>query len=83
MGQLKPNTTYIYESPDNGDTIFAREVGSTERTLVGMSFKKQKLIDEHNQKETWIDIIETSKNNPALQNALNNLLLIYKLSKVT
>jgi len=33
MGSLKPGATYTYER--NGDEIYARENGTTERTLVG------------------------------------------------
>ena len=33
MGTLKPGAAYIYERV--GPTIYARELGSTERTVVG------------------------------------------------
>ena len=35
MGTLKPGATYVYESPDRGKTIYAREVGSMDRKIVG------------------------------------------------
>jgi len=35
MGTLKPGATYVYESPDGGKTIYAREVGSMDRKIVG------------------------------------------------
>ena len=33
MGSLTPGATYIYESPDGGETVYARKEGSTERIL--------------------------------------------------
>ena len=33
MGTLKPGATYIYER--DGDTVYAREQGSTERFVIG------------------------------------------------
>jgi len=37
MGNLKPGATYIYER--NGDEIYAREFGETDRTLIGYDHK--------------------------------------------
>jgi hypothetical protein len=33
------------------------------------------------EKELWEDIIRQSKNNPALQKALDNAIMIYRLTK--
>lgn len=78
MGNLKPGAQYIYESPDEGKTIFAREVGSNERVLVGYHFapsEKEKRIG------VWEDILKTAETNPALQNAIDQVLVIYGLAK--
>ena len=71
--------TKIYESPDGGKTVYARETGSSSRTLIGWNGSaKPKYIDEL---RLWQDIRDSAKTNPALQKALDNVIIIYKLSK--
>jgi hypothetical protein len=74
MGSLKPGATYIYESPDNGKTIYAREKGSSEKTIVGYQYD---LFEEVN----WHEIALDARSNPALQKALERAIMIHKLSK--
>jgi hypothetical protein len=81
MGTLKPDATYVYER--NGEEIYAREIGTTERTMIG------KYIDPFNENITinyeletvWKDIIKESRTNPALQEALDRVKILYHLSK--
>lgn len=86
MGNLKPGATYIYER--NGDEIFAREVGETERTLVGYDEKFDprtndgRPLREHILEEKmWGEIRRMAKSNPALQKALDRAIMLYRLSK--
>jgi hypothetical protein len=81
MGTLIQDTKYIYESPDGGHTVYARLPGSTERNLIGISLTKQKFLEDAKQKDIWIDILKESENNPALQKAIENVMLLYKISK--
>jgi hypothetical protein len=74
MGTLKPGATYIYESPDKGKTVYARESGSTERKLVGYQYD---LFEDVN----WHEIALDARTNPALQKVLERAILIHKLSK--
>lgn len=76
MGTLKPDTRYIYESPDNGKTIYAREVGSTEKKLIGYQYQ-----NNIQQKKLFEEILLESENNEQLKNALENVKVIYYLSK--
>lgn len=62
----------IFESPDNGKTVYEREAGSTERNI------KYEVIEE---RALWMDILEKSKTNPTLQQALDRVKMIYELSK--
>lgn len=62
---------YIYESPDNGNTVYRRKQGDTERELYIQ--KEPDLFTYADIKE----IKELSKTNPALKKALDNLLVIY------
>jgi hypothetical protein len=75
MGTLKPGATYIYERA--GGVTYAREFGSTIRTPIGWDHTA-KYVDEL---RLWQDIRETAKTNPSLQKALDNVIIVYKLSK--
>lgn len=88
MGSLKPGATYIYER--NKGTVYAREFGSNPNTrqVVGWDYNPEnpvfdprkdptKDLNAHNQ---WIKIRLAGKTNPALQKAIDNVIMIYKLS---
>lgn len=86
MGTLKPGATYIYER--NGDEIYARESGNTERTLVGYDHKidnrtrdGRPLRDHLMEDRLWGEIRRAAPTNPALQKALDRAIMIYRLSK--
>lgn len=66
----------IYESPDGGDTVYARESGHTDRQLIKTASR-----DPYEQLYLWHDIVQTAKTNPALHDALDHVLLLYKLIK--
>jgi outer membrane protein TolC len=67
---------YIYESPDNGETVYRRKIGSTTRELHRQNAEKQARQD---QWLMWRDILTASKNNPALKEALDRAQIIYEL----
>ena len=76
MGSLKPGATLIYERA-NG-VITAREFGSTEKKVVGydvLSSPEQRYFSE------WNDILRAAETNPALQEALDRVKIVYNLSK--
>ena len=78
---LKSDVKYIYER--NGEKIYAREVGKSERTMIG------KHIDQFNEnvtinyelENTWKDILKESRTNPTLQQAMERVKILYHLSK--
>ena len=73
--------TYIFESPDGGDTIYRREMGKTDRILHHVSPKKKQLQQAQDRWIMWQDILQASKTNPALQTALDQAQVIYELSR--
>jgi hypothetical protein len=86
MGSLKPGATYIYER--NGDEIYARETGKTERVLVGYDHTPDSrtsdgrpLRDHLLEDKMWGEIRRAAPTNPALQKALDRAIMIYRLSK--
>ena len=72
MGKLVPGATYIYER--NGDTVYARIAGTTERTVIGMDYPVTETVN-------WHDVVIVARTNPALQSALDRVIMLYKLSK--
>jgi hypothetical protein len=83
MGSLTPGATYVYER--NGDEIYAREVGKTERKLIGKYDSRtadgRPLYEHMQESKMWGEIHREAKTNPALQKALDRAILIYRLSK--
>ena len=79
--QFMTRSDLVYESPDKGETIYARKVGSTERVLISMSEKAWSRINEQEQAEIWKDIRELAKTNPSLNDVLDRLLVVYAIIK--
>ena len=82
MGQLKPGATYIYERVD--ETVFRREFGATEREVVGYDHRitDGRPVHEHiMDAKMWGEIRRAAPSNPALQDALDRVIMIYQLSK--
>jgi hypothetical protein len=83
MGSLTPGATYIYERV-NG-TIYARETGRTERIIVGYDplavSDGATSVPPHVVSSEWNAILKSAETNPALQEALDRVKIIYNLSK--
>lgn len=93
MGNLKPGATYVYER--DGDSIYAREFGEKERTLIGYNVNDPeearrfdgrtpdgRPLHEHiEETKLWGDIRREARTNVTLQKALDRAIMIYKLSK--
>ena len=71
--------TYIYESPDGGLSVFARELGSTERIIVTQDPKfldRQKNALRANR---LLTILKASETDATLDDALGKLEALYIL----
>lgn len=64
--------SYIYESPDEGKSIYRREIGGITRELLTSNSP-----DDLFRYAEFVKIIDMSYRHPALKKALDNLLLIY------
>ena len=71
MTKLDPNKNYIYERVDN--KIYAREVGTLNRTLVS---NYGEFWDDRNR---WMEIIVFARTNPMLQEELERVIMLYYL----
>jgi len=88
MGTLTPGATYIYER--NGEEIYAREVGQTDRKLIGYQYENKTdprthdgrpLFEHMKEDQLWGKIRRAARTNTALQEAMERVILIYHLSK--
>ena len=86
MGNLKPGVTYIYES--DKETVYAREHGSdtSTRLEVGYNYDSRTndgrpLCDHLMDNKLWGEIRREAKTNITLQQALDRVIMIYRLSK--
>ena len=77
MGQLKPGATYVYESPDGGHTVYAREQGSNERILIGQSYYGLEQVEQR----MWNEIYKHRNLNSTLQHQVEQCIITYKLIK--
>ena len=79
MSRFKPGKSYVYESPDGGLTTYAREVGAphSERFMIGQSWQAKELIEQR----MWAEIYPKRNLNPALTEAVEKCIIIYKLSE--
>ena len=72
-------TTYIYESPDGGDTVYRREPGSTDRELLHVSEKKRHLYQELQHTKLWGNIHRAAQTDCALEQMLKQIEVYYAL----
>ena len=88
MGTLTPGATYIYER--NGEEIYAREVGKTDRKLIGYQYENKvdprthdgrPLFEHMKEDKLWGEIRRAARTNKVLQDALDRAILVYHLSK--
>lgn len=77
--RLKPGAAYIYER--DGTRVYAREVGSTVRHLIGEDYSDDFRRRSSEIAEEWIPIVQAGEQNAALQDALDRAKLIYELTR--
>ena len=83
MDSLTPGATYIYESPDGGDTVYAREIGKTERVMVGQNAKAKSRIEQIQEDKLWGNIRRMAKTDPGMGELLEQVKIYYYLKQNT
>ena len=83
METLTPGATYIYESPDGGDTVYAREPGKTERVMIGQNTRAKSRIEKLEQDKLWGEIRLMAATDPGMADLLNQVQVYYQLKKNT
>ena len=77
----KYSMTYIFESPDGGETVYRRKFGQTDRELHYKSPGKKELDESYHRFLKWQKILQVSKTNTALNEAVEQAEMIYNLIK--
>ena len=67
--------TYIYESPDGGDTVYRRMVGSVDREMIREGPLRKKML----RNQLWRDIFESAESDPILQDMLDRVEIYHSL----
>jgi hypothetical protein len=70
---------YVYETPDGGDTIYRRKIGSDSRELYSTSEKKKNLIDDLREQKLWGEIRRAAEDDPVLQEMLDRIVVYHRL----
>jgi hypothetical protein len=73
--------TQIYESPDGGETVYVRNMGSHDRELHYVSSKQTNLMNRIQEDQLWDQICEYARTHPALQAELDRVIIVYNLIK--
>lgn len=71
----------IYETPDGGQTVYVRKPGEAQRQLHSESDDVKTLRQKVQEEQMWCDIRRAAKDNPTLQRALDEAVMIYNLVK--
>ena len=71
----------IYESPDGGKTIYARQRGSSDRVLIRTDDALEETKNLLNRQKRLMKIVELAETVPALAEQLDKLETIYLLVK--
>ena len=97
MGTLKPGVKYIYERVGNEVYAREFDADPSTRQLIGYGYDPvsghhvdydsrtsdgRPLVDHLRETKLWAEIHRMAKTNPALQDALERVIMIYKLIKV-
>ena len=79
MSQLEPGEIYVYER--EGTRVYARRAGQTERTLIGEDFLEDIQARRTALAQEWEPIVLAAEQNPALQEAIDRVKILYALTK--
>jgi len=79
MGQLKPGATYIYER--DGNRIYAREFGSTQRQIVGYDSNIQETRERRYYMNHINEVLLKCESDLAMRELLEQLFVLYNLKK--
>jgi hypothetical protein len=73
----------IFESPDGGRTVYARNPGSKDRTLHWQDPNVQQELKELESQKRWVDIFQARRDNLELDRLCEQVEILYELGRKT
>ena len=71
----------IFESPDGGRTVYARQPGSTDRELYSQDPTLQQELKDLKNSKRWVEILQARQDNPELDHLCEQVEILYELSR--
>ena len=71
----------IFESPDGGRTVYARNPSNKDRTLHWQDPKLQQELKELESQKRWVDIFQARRDNAELDRLCQQVEIIYELGR--
>ena len=71
----------IFESPDGGRTVYARQPGNTNRELYSQDPALQQELKELESQKRWVDIFQARRDNLELDHLCEQVEILYELCK--
>jgi hypothetical protein len=71
----------VFESPDGGRTVYARNPGSKDRTLHWQDSNMQQELKELESQKRWVDIFQARRDNAELDRLCEQVEILYELSR--
>lgn len=79
MTKRSEHAPWIYESPDGGETVYRRHIGCLKRELIHESDRKREQMRDLMEDKIWGGIRHKAKNDEALSQMLNEVMVYYRL----
>jgi hypothetical protein len=71
----------VFESPDGGRTVYARNPGSKDKTLHWQDPNMQQELKELESQKRWVDIFQARRDNAELDHLCEQVEILYELSR--
>jgi hypothetical protein len=71
----------VFESPDGGRTVYARNSGNPKRELHWQDPKLQQELAGLEMQKRWVDIFQARQDNTELNHLCEQVEILYELSK--
>ena len=71
----------VFESPDGGRTVYARQPGATKRELHYQDPQLQQELKDLENSKRWVEIFQARKDNTELDHMCQQVEILYELSR--
>jgi hypothetical protein len=71
----------VFESPDGGRTVYARQPGESTRKLYSQDPALQQELKDLENSKRWVEILQARKDNPELNHLCEQVEIFYELGR--